>query len=442
MRVLVTGGSGFIGSAIAEALLAQGHTVLSVGRSQPEGFKNCSQLSYQTLNFNQATSAEQWQPLLSDIDAVVNCAGILREHRSGDFNRVHIGAPLALAEACVKQGIQRFVQISALGQPEEGEFIASKQRFDQQLLALMPTATVLRPSVVVSLRGSYGGSSMLRGLAAFPYCLVLPGQREQQIQPILLEDLAQLVLEAVERPESADLSETKSNRSEGSYSGIIEAGGPDVVEFKDYLRGLRQWLQIDTRMTLNIPITLVKLGCVLGDKLNAGPLNRTILSLLERGNTVTDPAPQQIFSYQPQSVLQAFQQQTSFVQDRWHARLFLLQPMIWFLLCVIWLLSAASGFMATEGQFAPILSAVGFPTAWHNSLVMMTSVLDLVLGVMLLLRYQERLCLWFMLLSTLGYSALLGVMAPGLWLDPLGGLLKNLAIAPLLLVYMVMRQAR
>ncbi len=427
MKLLVTGANGFIGSAIVEAVICEGHTVIAVGRSAPHGNPS-SAIKYVKHNLKELTHKEDWLPLLDEVDAVINCAGILRADLPSDYQSVHIDAPLALAEACSAMGISRYIQISALGCPEDGEFIASKHRFDQQLLECIPSATLLRPSVVVSLRGSYGGTSMLRGLAAFPQLLLLPGNGEQKIQPILLEDLAQLVVEAV--------------TVEKEISGVIEVGGSEAITIKSYLTGLRSWLQISTYRSIAIPLSLIKLACQVGDRLKAGPLNSTIISMLETGNVISDPKPLQQFSNQPHNVLGAFQRQTSFVQDRWHAKLFLLQPFIWFLLCFIWFVSAISGFTAQTEQFSPILSTVGFPDSWHFSLVMLTSILDLVLAATLLTRYKEELTLWLMLISTLGYSALLGLMAPELWLDPLGGLLKNLAIIPLILVYMVMRKAR
>ncbi|WP_415898013.1 SDR family oxidoreductase [Neptuniibacter sp. QD72_48] len=426
MKFLVAGANGFIGSAVVEALLAHEHSVIAVGRSVT-GKTSRPNLQWISQNLQTALTPADWLPLLDGIDGVINCAGILRASSANDFETVHIKAPLALAKACHEKGIKRYIQLSALGEPEQGEFIASKHRFDQQLLELMPSATVLRPSVVTSLRGSYGGSSMLRGLAAFPKVMLLPGKGEQAIQPILLEDLAELMVEAA---------------TTESISGVIEIGGPDTVSIKDYLTAVRGWLDIPTRGSINVPMGLINLSCTIGDKLKAGPLNKTIWTMLQQGNVLNDPAAQQQFKAQPRSVTTAFNQQASFVQDRWHAKLFLIQPLIWFLLTVIWFMSAAAGFCAEPEGFAPILSAVGFPQAWHFSLVMLTSVLDLVLGLMILVRYRENLTLWLMLLSTLGYSSLLGVMAPELWLDPLGGLLKNLAIVPLILVYMVMRQVR
>src|SRR5690606_36065616 len=137
---------------------------------------------------------QAWRPLLAGIDMVVNVAGILREAATQRFEPIQYGAPLALAQACVDTGVHRFVQISALGDPADGGFIASKHAFDEALLGLPLQAVVLRPSVVFSTAGSYGGTSLLRAMAALPGLLCVPSGGRFELQPLSVEDLAELVV--------------------------------------------------------------------------------------------------------------------------------------------------------------------------------------------------------------------------------------------------------
>lgn len=428
MKILVTGANGFIGSVVTETLLNAKHQVVACCRT-PNNLPSSSLLSFVPVELHHYRSENDWLPLLQGVDAVINCAGILRGSNA-DFQAVHVDAPQALAKACVTAGISRFVQISALGDPEDGTFIDSKHRFDRSLLRLMPDALVLRPSVVLSLRGSYGGTSMLRGLAAVPGFLLLPGKGDQQIQPLLAEDLGQLLLEAIQ--------------PSCQVRGVVEVAGPEVMSIREYLGLLRGWLKVPTYRTLEMPLGLIGAACQAGQWLGCGPLNNTIWSMLKRGNTLDREGQSRMTDFVTRfnPIRQRLSVEASFVQDRWHAQLFLLQPILWFALCFIWLLSAWSGFSADQAQYATILSQAAFPPIAHAPMVAGTSTLDLLLGVLLLLRIQERTILWLMLLSTLAYTLLLGGLAPELWLDPLGGLLKNLAVLPLLLVYMVLRNPR
>ena len=71
-------------------------------------------------------SPDEWAPALEGVEIVVNAAGILRESGAQTFGAIHVDGPYALAQACVEKGVSRFVQLSALGAPEDGGFIESK----------------------------------------------------------------------------------------------------------------------------------------------------------------------------------------------------------------------------------------------------------------------------------------------------------------------------
>ena len=135
LRVLVLGAHGFIGTGIVAALRRHGMSVCSVVRGDG-GHVAPDRIG---VDLSRMCTPEHWLPLLQDVDAVVNAAGILRESSRHDFEAIHLAAPLALAQACRQLGIHRFVQISALGDPADGEFIASKHRFVVQLLQVLLT---------------------------------------------------------------------------------------------------------------------------------------------------------------------------------------------------------------------------------------------------------------------------------------------------------------
>ncbi len=431
MNVLVTGAAGFIGSAIVERLLAEGHAVTACARSA-KNLPASERLHYRRTDLGRMLADDDWLPLLDQVDAVVNAAGILREDRRGDFNRIHCQMPQALARACAARGIRRYVQISALGHPEDGEFIASKHRLDQSLLAMQDLqALVIRPSVVVSLRGSYGGTSMLRAMAALPGVLLLPGDGSQKIQPLWLEDLAEMVVSGLSLAKPEPL--------------VIDAVGPEVVTLRDFLLATRRWLKIPAPWrVIRTPMPLVRLANTLGDWVRAGPLGRTMGQMLARGNVSNGNAATSFvgLGVQPRSVIAGLDQSASFVQDRWQARLYPLVPMAWLALIVIWLVSAISGFLADPADYGPVLDRMGVAESYQAGLVLATSVLNLVLAVALALRRWLPMVLTLMLLSVIGYTLGLGMLAPEQWLELTGGLVKNLGLIVLILVVMVLENRR
>lgn len=414
--VLVTGAGGFLGSAIVERLLEAGHHVVACSHGA-QGFTAHPQLAVRPIELGQMTNASDWATVLTGVDAVVNCAGILREGRRGEFELIHRQAPLALAHACVEAHVAPFVQISALGDPADGEFIASKHRFDEDLQSLPLSSWILRPSVVLSLRGSYGGTSALRAGAALPWMLVLPGGGDQRLQPVLLEDLAKAVQSAVEDPAGHDTS--------------LPVAGPAIITVRELLQLIRHWLRLPpARFELRLPRSLVSTLAAVSDRLRLHPMGRTTWRMLERGNVAGDDAPaavEQVLHMQLRPVDEAFQQGTSFVQDRWHARLKNLVPLAWLSLVLIWLVSGVTGLIAAPEQYQPVLSGIGLPESAHPAAAKATGAFNLLLGLLLALRWRIRLVLWLMLISVLAYTVALGIGMPSLWLALLGGLVKNAA---------------
>src|SRR5690348_5193044 len=116
MRVLVLGGTGFLGRHVVAALALRDHVVLVGTRRPTRSATRDDDAPLQRLTrFEWLTEPARWEPLLEGVDAVVNCVGILREFGAATYERVHLVAPAALAAACRKARIRRLIHVSALG---------------------------------------------------------------------------------------------------------------------------------------------------------------------------------------------------------------------------------------------------------------------------------------------------------------------------------------
>lgn len=426
MRILVTGADGFIGQHILSALRRAGHSVAAGIRHRRGGAR--ADPAAVACDFAVDVRPGIWRPRLRGFDAVVNCAGILRETHHGDFDRVHSLAPLALAQAAQELGIGRLVQISALGDPADGEFIASKHRGDGAMLRLDLPVTVLRPSLVVSLTGSHGGTSLLRALAALPLVLPLPGDGGQRLQPILAEDLARHVVAALERGEPA--------------RGIFEIGGPEVVTLRAYLEVLRAWLGMRRASVLTVPPALVGFAAGVGERFGRGPLGQTTWRLLQHGLVLSNVEALrrqgETFGGAPRSLGEAIGQTPCQTQDRWHARLYPLAPVLRLALAAVCLVSAFAGFTMTPAAMQNIAAPLGLSDETASMLGYGGAAVDTVLGAMLLVPTTAVAAARLLFVLALGYTIALGVWVPGLWLDPLGGLIKNLVLLPAIAAYVVL----
>ena len=421
---LVVGGNGFIAGFIVARLRQNGWTVLK-GVRQP----SAQQPDEIQCDLRELLTPEQWEPLLEGVDAVVNAAGILREEGGQTFDMIHYQAPLALAQACVKKGISRFVQISALGHPDDGEFVASKHKLDHALQQMMDLdAVILRPSVVYSTAGSYGGTSLLRALAGFPYCNLLPGDAHWKIQPVCAEDLGMIAAEAVDR----------------GRDGVYDIGCQDPMSLRAYQQQWRQWLRIPGTAELELPETLVDKHVATWEFVGKGGVGGVMWNMLRRGNTAPAHAWQRVseaFGTAPRSVEEVLLAQPSQVQDRWQAQLYFLGPFLKFMIALAWIISGAAGILAASGAM-PVLGQLGIYGQWGITLVGTMGVLDLILAALLAFYSKPRRVLVAMAVQTLLYTAILGAMVPALWLDTMGGLAKNLVLLPALAVMWVLAERR
>lgn len=179
MKILLTGASGFIGKHLLKQLYREGHEVKKISRSYGH-------------NFMTMTSQADWLPLLNQVDIVINCVGIIAETRQQTFNELHTAAPIVLFNACVKAGVKRVIQVSALGADEQAftPYQLSKRAADDVLRTLPLDWFILRPSLVYGKGGT--SSRLFKKLASLPL-LLLPEGGRQNLQPVFIDDLIETI---------------------------------------------------------------------------------------------------------------------------------------------------------------------------------------------------------------------------------------------------------
>lgn len=200
MRVLVIGGTGFIGRHLVARLVKAGHTVNVPTRRYQHGR---DLLVFPALNLIPADVHEDGalERLLSEVDAVINLAGILHS-RPGkpygpDFARVHVELPRRIAAGCRKLGVRRFVHVSALGASAEGasgyqRSKAAGEAAIQQEFQSFPegACTIFRPSVVFGPDDNF--MNMFARLAR--WLPVIPLARaHSRLQPVYVGDVADAI---------------------------------------------------------------------------------------------------------------------------------------------------------------------------------------------------------------------------------------------------------
>lgn len=416
MTVLVIGATGLIGGRVLRALRAAGCAAVGASRRRPAGERADDWLE---LDLGAMTRERDWLPLLAGVDAVVNCVGIIREAREGDFDRLHRAAPVALFAACERLGVRRVVQVSALGSRPDAAtgYWRSKGAADADLLARRLDATVVRPSLVY---GDEGASSvMFRMLATLPV-LAMPMAHGARVQPIHVDDLAAVVVRLVTR--------------EGGAPRELAAVGPRALTMADYLGALRDGMEAPSALVLDLPMPIARLVARVAAMMPSSALTPESLLMLERsadgGNTADAGPVAALLGRIPRDPASFSRpdQRIGAVRS-WGANL------ITVTMAILWLVTAyVSWFAWPHAESMAWLGACGVPAAWREPMLLAASLADAAVGVLLLLR--PRRWLWALQLALVGgYTMVMSACLPQFWLHPFGPLSKNL---PLLAVMAVM----
>lgn len=412
LRVLVLGADGLIGRAVCDALQAAGHR--PVRGIRPRQGSGAAGVDHVYVDFVQDTHPADWQARLLGVDAVVNAVGIFAEHGAQSFRRIHAQAPRALFAACREAGITRVVQISALGADEQARsrFHRSKRAGDTALHAMVPTGTVLQPSLVF---GAAGASSRMLMLLAWLPLAVLPDGGRQRIQPIHLDDLAALVVRLLE-------DDTRPVQ--------LAAVGPQALSLARYLTLLRHALGGGRLHVLGIPSAwLARFG-----RLGGHWIDREALAMLDRGNTADAGPVARWLGHEPRPPRQFLSHGEAAdlrVLVAWRAWAELGRLAV----ALVWLVTGvvSLGLYPVAGSYA-LLARVGLAGALAPVTLYGAALLDLVLGLATLLLRRRALRLAYLAQAALilCYTAIITVALPGFWLHPFGPILKNLPMLALL----------
>jgi putative NAD(P)-binding protein len=153
--------------------LVTGLTASSAERSWPR-FK-ARALPSSACDFNRDVEVSLWVPRLKDIDAVVNCVGVLQGSLRDAADRSHTDATIALFEACAAVSVRRIVHVSAVSAEAvvATDYARSKAKADAALGKLDANWLIVKPSLMPESFAS--ASSLVSGAgfdAAFARALV------------------------------------------------------------------------------------------------------------------------------------------------------------------------------------------------------------------------------------------------------------------------------
>lgn len=434
--ILVLGASGLIGRFVTDDLRARGFRVVGVARSlSPAQRMSALDIELSILSLDAAGLAR----LLREraVDVVVNCLGVLQDGPGSDTNAVHRDFVARLLKAIGDSGrATRLVHISIPGAAEADRtaFATTKREAERLIAASGIPYAILRPGFVVA-PSAYGGSAMLRALAALP--LDLPGKEmATPFQPVAVEDISATIAWLATR----DIDDASVKAVSWDLMQVEPVTMAGVIGSLRRAFGTRWWPRIA------MPAVLLDLGAGIGDLASRlgwmPPVRSTAIAELRRGVRGDPSAWTAATGITPKTLAETIGRHPATIQDKWFARLFLIKALIFASLVAFWLVSGFIALFVSYRAAAGILTAHNFPPALVDPITIGTSLMDMSIGILIAFRRTAAIGLVAGILASLGYMVGAAILTPDLWIEPLGALVKTGPAIVLMLVALLMLDNR
>jgi uncharacterized protein YbjT (DUF2867 family) len=243
--VTVFGGSGFLGRNVVRALCKRDYRIrVAVRRPELAGYLQpigkVGQIHAVQANIRHPASIEA---AMRDSHIAINLVGILAESGAQTFDAVQAKGAETIAKAASAAGAH-LVHVSAIGADENSasRYARSKAAGEKAVLAAVPSATILRPSVVFGPEDQF--TNRFAALARISPALPLIGGGATKMQPVYVGDVARAVADAVD-------GKTKPGAT-------YELGGPEVLSLREIIE-IILGITDRERMLVSLPFALAKL---------------------------------------------------------------------------------------------------------------------------------------------------------------------------------------
>ncbi|WP_248895953.1 complex I NDUFA9 subunit family protein [Haloplanus halobius] len=269
MDILVTGGSGFVGQHLCRELQSRGHSVTSLSRTPgsedvPDGVEK---------TMGDVTAYDSLLEPMAGQDIVVNLVALspLFKPSGGDemHDRIHRQGTENVVRAAQETGVEKIVQMSALGADPDGEtaYIRAKGAAEEIVKSSSLRHVIVRPSVIFGEGGEF--VPFTKKLAP-PYLTPLPGGGKTRFQPIWIGDLVPMLADTVEDDEYD--------------GGIYELGGPETLTLAEVARLVHGSEGRPVRV-VPVPMALAKVGLTILGAIPGAPMGGDQYRSLQFDNT-------------------------------------------------------------------------------------------------------------------------------------------------------------
>ncbi|MGH7721979.1 MAG: SDR family oxidoreductase [Candidatus Dormibacteria bacterium] len=295
MRVVITGGTGFVGGNTARALLGAGHEVVLVSR----GSRRVAPRQGLTAVRADVIAGHGLAEACAGADAVIHLTAVIRERGRQTFDAVIRRGTENVVAAARSAGVAHLVYISAIGADPDPRFgyLYAKWMAEQAIRASGLGYTTLRPSLIFG--PGDGFFTTLCGLVRHSIPVVpIAGDGGALFQPISIDDVVRCILLALER---------------GPSMSEIEIGGPEVLSYEGIVDIIHDAIGAGMRIKVHVPVpALMPAAAVMDRVLRNPPVTPAQLRMLARNNITRIDAVGNAFDFTPS----AFSANAAYLRER------------------------------------------------------------------------------------------------------------------------------
>lgn len=279
--IFVTGGTGFIGQAVVNALLEAGYPVRCMIRvtSPKAAWKGALEATVGDIR-----EKASFEKAVRECWAVIHLVGIIVESRGSTFEAIHVGGTRNVVEAAVEAGVKKFIHMSALGTrpTARSQYHQTKWRGEEIVRGCGLDYTIFRPSIIFGPGDEFFSqlARLLRRMPVFP----VVGSGEYRMQPVWLGDLVRILVAGLSTP--------------GALGQAIEVGGPEQLSYNEMIASLMEVTGVH-RPTVHLPLGLVRPLVSIMGFLPRPPVTRDQLTMLLEDNVCDLSQVRSMFGIEP-----------------------------------------------------------------------------------------------------------------------------------------------
>jgi NADH dehydrogenase len=290
MQIFLTGGTGFVGQHMIHRLLGEGHAVRALLRELPGQSHRLVQGYYGQGDFKfvsgDVVSGAGLEPGMQGCEAVVHLVGIILEKGKNTFAAVHHLGTRNVVEAAKRNGVKRFVHMSALGVRADGvaAYQTSKWKGEEEVRRSGIPYCILRPSLIFG-PGDGFVTQMIATMRKAPFIRPVPGDGSPKFRPVAIEDVTACFARAL--------------TTEAATNQTIELGGADELSLNEVLEEIARVAGV-RKPAVHIPLPLMLASAAVAQTLLPNPpVTVDQLRMLREGSTCDLGTMKRVFGIEP-----------------------------------------------------------------------------------------------------------------------------------------------